>query len=766
MHSTAVHVLAARKLRLEWVWSMDSRYPDVPSRFIVEYTLASGGALSCNPIDENGEATPYRTSKDMQVVIPVGGGISSNTASSFGVEIDIEALAWCNPVHVAGVYAAAGQDKFSTLTLFSGLASSTAARCDSRHYLDTADADPTKWACSRCPDGAACDGAINLDGVRAKFGFYRSTFAPVTSSAASQPPRFLPCNVPLACLGSANIDLVGQYYRKDGTDLAKPSTIASTHPGTPVTELLLATLGETCNYEAGYQQWCLADGTELHKVNDGDVTWALRGKVRTHLLVWLGNGSSATANASSDDRSEVGPYFASLSTTEILAQMPTHLSDGTAVPLLVPCRSCATCREGYRRAAGGLAYRCNLCPANGPAAVILFAFLTVILVALLIAVVWVAMGDAGTDVASNALTKIFCNYLQAAALALNFSLEWPSSVRTVLNLQGTISTVGDFLVSPDCVLSHLRSADVFYGKSVFFLVMPFLLILGALFFWGVCAARLRLWDCLGDNVGAGTAAAAAHQARGCCVRLRAWRRQDDRKLRLSILAKGTAHRGSMAAVRRMSAAAPLDHGVDSHEEQEAQAVAELPRWLQSGRRSLHSAQNLPTPPPPPDLEDHFVLTCVILLYLSYPTLCRCTFRLFTCVESERADMWFLQADLQALCYAGDHLMAVLLLGVPSVLLYVVGLPMAAVVLMRANAGRREACHVQYRYGLLFSGFRSSSCAVELKREAALRTLKRDLAEAQRLSRVSLFVFSFLPVFPLFLFLFCVSRLISVGVVTR
>ena len=42
----------------------------------------------------------------------------------------------------------------------------------------------------------------------------------------------------------------------------------------------------------------------------------------------------------------------------------------------------------------------------------------------MVALVLNTMSDAGNDLASDALQKIFVNYLQAAALALAFPLDW------------------------------------------------------------------------------------------------------------------------------------------------------------------------------------------------------------------------------------------------------------------------------------------------------------------------------------------------------
>ena len=73
--------------------------------------------------------------------------------------------------------------------------------------------------------------------------------------------------------------------------------------------------------------------------------------------------------------------------------------------------------------------------------------------------------------------------------------------------------------------------------------------------------------------------------------------------------------------------------------------------------------------------DRFICTCVVLLYLMYPTLTRATFKLVACqtVGCRR----YLTLDLDLECWNEDHLPWVFLLFVPALFVYVLGLPAAA-----------------------------------------------------------------------------------------
>ena len=71
-------------------------------------------------------------------------------------------------------------------------------------------------------------------------------------------------------------------------------------------------------------------------------------------------------------------------------------------------------------------------------------------------------------------------------------------------------------------------------------------------------------------------------------------------------------------------------------------------------------------------------SCVALLYLLWPNICSETFSLFACRSVCDDDVMYLRADLNEVCWqAGSrHLDYVLCLGIPMMLLYVIGLPVS------------------------------------------------------------------------------------------
>ena len=320
------------------------------------------------------------------------------------------------------------------------------------------------------------------------------------------------------------------------------------------------------------------------------------------------------------------------------------------------CRVCGTCRSGYSRELGGSSYRCLKCPENSQTTMALLVFSIFLLLCIVVVLVLNAMADAGQDLASDALQKIMVNYLQAAAIALSFPLKWPTALVTYFNMEGAISTVGDFLVNPDCQLSSMSASSVFYGKLLAYAVLPFVLVALCYVWWRIVALCIR-------NVPWSTSAA------------------DD------------------AAEGQIDIITSPGPGIDRVESDNKDATNTTDNHSNHSNRNNRNNMQKPNPDP----KDQFILSVVIFMYLIYPTLCKQVFRLFTCVEI--GSKWYLSADLQVECFVKDHLTVVLVLGVPQLLLYIFGLPFVALGIMYRYHSYRSDPTIKYRFGVLYSGYR-------------------------------------------------------------
>ena len=100
--------------------------------------------------------------------------------------------------------------------------------------------------------------------------------------------------------------------------------------------------------------------------------------------------------------------------------------------------------------------------------------------------------------------------------------------------------------------------------------------------------------------------------------------------------------------------------------------------------------------------DKFITTAVTILYLLYPTLTKATFQLVACQQVGKR--YYLQLDLDIPCYETQHMLWVWRLFIPSILLYVIGLPLMSFLTLfpqRHHLGER---FTRFRFGVLFTGY--------------------------------------------------------------
>jgi hypothetical protein len=151
-------------------------------------------------------------------------------------------------------------------------------------------------------------------------------------------------------------------------------------------------------------------------------------------------------------------------------------------------RLCHTCNITSRRQGVG---KCETCPDRG-LTIFLMILGCLITLAVIIFLVASAISDAGKIKLSESIQKITLNYLQVIAFAQKFPLRWPRVLVDLFEFQGAISTVGEHLLSPDCLSTTTSPAELFYSKQIMFAVSPFIVISCSFLFWfvyGCCSGN-------------------------------------------------------------------------------------------------------------------------------------------------------------------------------------------------------------------------------------------------------------------------------------
>jgi hypothetical protein len=144
-------------------------------------------------------------------------------------------------------------------------------------------------------------------------------------------------------------------------------------------------------------------------------------------------------------------------------------------------RLCHTCLDAFRRQ--GLD-RCSKCPLEGQNYG-LMSLAVLLLIVGGVAVVWMAIKDAGKADESEIIRKITFNFLQVAALAAGFPLHWPPALEALFDFQGAISTAGEHLLNPDCSVRGVDAASLFYAKQIGYALTPLGLSLVIFAIWKV-----------------------------------------------------------------------------------------------------------------------------------------------------------------------------------------------------------------------------------------------------------------------------------------
>lgn len=107
--------------------------------------------------------------------------------------------------------------------------------------------------------------------------------------------------------------------------------------------------------------------------------------------------------------------------------------------------------------------------------------------------------------------------------------------------------------------------------------------------------------------------------------------------------------------------------------------------------------------------DNFIVTVTVIGYILYPTIAGMVFKLFACRGGlyDGDHDYYLQYDLESPCWNASHIAFVVMLGLPTIIVYIIGFPVAGLFFMYRRI-KRYGWHddrLMYRYAILMSGYR-------------------------------------------------------------
>ncbi|CAG9312607.1 unnamed protein product [Blepharisma stoltei] len=102
--------------------------------------------------------------------------------------------------------------------------------------------------------------------------------------------------------------------------------------------------------------------------------------------------------------------------------------------------------------------------------------------------------------------------------------------------------------------------------------------------------------------------------------------------------------------------------------------------------------------------DDFISTCIILLFLIHPNIVKTMFASMNCTEINDGEYW-LEIDLDIMCWDYDHIFYVLAVSLPSIILWGILLPTICLINLTKNKKKLDNISLRLRYGFLFNGYK-------------------------------------------------------------
>eukprot|EP00347_Sterkiella_histriomuscorum_P016874 403351514 len=99
-----------------------------------------------------------------------------------------------------------------------------------------------------------------------------------------------------------------------------------------------------------------------------------------------------------------------------------------------------------------------------------------------------------------------------------------------------------------------------------------------------------------------------------------------------------------------------------------------------------------------------IVSCIVLLFAIHPTITRMTSSLFFCMELDTNEYW-LQTDLEISCWGGSHLKWSLGIGIPAILLWVIGIPIMGFLYLKRNQQRLDDSIFFEKYKIIYQGLK-------------------------------------------------------------
>jgi predicted outer membrane repeat protein len=332
------------------------------------------------------------------------------------------------------------------------------------------------------------------------------------------------------------------------------------------------------------------------------------------------------------------------------------------------------------------------------------------------------------------LLKILFSGIQFNSIARSFEFDWPSYVLVLLNTQQQTADVGSNIFSVDCFVQGVWNP--FYLKCLLFLILPLMVIVIPWLFF-IPYSRWIKQDHIKDVEAWKHLKAEEEKSRhhgtghidGEDAHERALKKMTSSN---SLEIEMTPNSTPLPTIRRLddtninspsspspaspSATATSNGTPVSGTRQHSRGNREAAKKLHAREARIARVGLMKKSPEErgwrATLLDKYTTSVIVCLFLVHPNIANQAFSLFNCknigLEDNRVDnALYLLADLSQQCYSSTHLTWLLAVGLPMMVLWVIGIPLGAFfLLVRQRHNIREQVPTTImKYSFLYTGYR-------------------------------------------------------------
>jgi hypothetical protein len=98
-----------------------------------------------------------------------------------------------------------------------------------------------------------------------------------------------------------------------------------------------------------------------------------------------------------------------------------------------------------------------------------------------------------------------------------------------------------------------------------------------------------------------------------------------------------------------------------------------------------------------------VASLVMILFVLHPSLTKAMFALFSCLQLKPTELW-LVSDLSLQCWTQEHIKNIIMVSIPSITVWIFGLPFLCLTLLYRYRKRLADPLVQLKFSFLFKGY--------------------------------------------------------------